>query len=311
MHDQFVHYLLRSAPYIALYGRISKGVRVSQWDLEHAALRAVPLLLPALPTQRAIAEYLDRETARIDNLTSRKKEALNLLSERETSVITLMTDRSPDEEMWHTKIGHFVCKVGSGKTPSGGATTYANSGVAFLRSQNIYNDGIRLDDVAFITEDVDAAMAGTRVQEGDVLLNITGGSIGRSAVAARNCLPANVNQHVCILRPSVRILSEYLHLCLLSDRVQSQIRILSFSGGREGLNFHAVRNLQICVPRSLEQQQKIVDLANASRCSMRTLRQLLETSVETAKDRRAALITAAVTGQLDVPLSASVEEVAA
>lgn len=79
-HDQFLHYLLRSEPYIALYQRISKGVRVNQWDLEHEALRTIPVLLPDLPTQKRIADFLDRETARIDALIEKKERLVLLLS---------------------------------------------------------------------------------------------------------------------------------------------------------------------------------------------------------------------------------------
>lgn len=75
-HDQFLHYLLRSEPYIALYQRISKGVRVSQWDLEHEALRTIPVPLPDLTTQKQIADFLDTETARIDALIEKKQQVL-------------------------------------------------------------------------------------------------------------------------------------------------------------------------------------------------------------------------------------------
>lgn len=85
--DQFLHYLLRSDPYIGMYGRISKGVRVNQWDLEHEALRNIPVLLPDLETQRQIADFLDRETARIDLLIEKKQRLVALLGEKENTAI--------------------------------------------------------------------------------------------------------------------------------------------------------------------------------------------------------------------------------
>ena len=69
------------------------------------------------------------------------------------------------------KIGHLTTKIGSGKTPSGGATTYVDDGITFLRSQNIYDDGLRLDDVVYISHDVDAEMAYSRVKPMDILIN--------------------------------------------------------------------------------------------------------------------------------------------
>src|SRR3546814_11761749 len=80
--DQFLHYLLRSEPYIALYGRISKGVRVNQWDLEHEALRNVLVILPDLQTENFIADFLDREAARIDQLIERKRVFMETVERR-------------------------------------------------------------------------------------------------------------------------------------------------------------------------------------------------------------------------------------
>lgn len=87
-HDQFLHYLLRSEPYIALYQRISKGVRVNQWDLEHEALRTIPVLLPDLPNQKRIADFLDRETARIDALIEKKQRLGGVIEQRRLAMIT-------------------------------------------------------------------------------------------------------------------------------------------------------------------------------------------------------------------------------
>jgi type I restriction enzyme, S subunit len=103
---------------------------------------------------------------------------------------------------WEVKrLRYAAAKIGSGKTPSGGAEVYVSEGIMLLRSQNVHFAGLRLDDVAFIDAVTDAEMAGSRVQEGDVLLNITGASLGRCCVARLNHTPANVNQHVCVIRP--------------------------------------------------------------------------------------------------------------
>src|SRR5687767_6407712 len=76
---------------------------------------------------------------------------------------------------WEIKrIRHLTNKIGSGKTPRGGSEVYADEGVVFIRSQNVYDDGLRLDDVVYISEEVDQDMAHTRVHPGDILLNITG-----------------------------------------------------------------------------------------------------------------------------------------
>ncbi len=120
-----------------------------------------------------------------------------------------------------TRLKFSVLKIGSGKTPAGGAEVYLGSGVMFLRSQNIHFDGLRLDDVVYIDEVTDAEMASTQVKPRDVLLNITGASLGRCAIAPINVPRANVNQHVCIIHSdSTKIEPIFLNHVLQSDSVQ-------------------------------------------------------------------------------------------
>ena len=99
------------------------------------------------------------------------------------------------------RLKYITSKIGSGSTPTGGADVYQDHGVIFLRSQNIYNYGLELVDVAYISEDIHQEMKGTHVHSGDILYNITGGSIGRCCLAPESLGEANVNQHVSIVRP--------------------------------------------------------------------------------------------------------------
>lgn len=144
-------------------------------------------------------------------------------------------------------------KIGSGKTPSGGAQTYESSGVTFLRSQNVYFDGLRLDDVAYIGEEAHREMKGTEVRAGDVLLNITGASLGRVAVVPGGLGKANVNQHVCIVRPNSDTESRFLAYSLSSLDVQKQILVQQVGANRDGLNFEQVANLKLRLPDRGEQ----------------------------------------------------------
>ena len=84
-------------------------------------------------------------------------------------------------------------KTGSGSTPSGGKTAYSTSGIPFLRSQNVHDDGLVLNDVARISAAIHKRMEGTTVFPEDLLLNITGGSIGRCAIVSNEIEEANVN----------------------------------------------------------------------------------------------------------------------
>lgn len=91
-----------------------------------------------------------------------------------------------------------------------------DDGIPLLRSQNVHFDGLRLDDVAFISEDTHDEMAGSRLKPRDVLLNITGASIGRCTFVPDDFREGNVNQHVCIIRGNHRIDHRFLAAFLSS-----------------------------------------------------------------------------------------------
>ena len=86
--DHYLHHLFRSGPYISAYQRISKGIRTNQWDLEPEPFSRIEVLLPPLVEQRAIAAFLDRETAKLDALTTKIHEAINHLRELRAALIS-------------------------------------------------------------------------------------------------------------------------------------------------------------------------------------------------------------------------------
>ncbi|MBL7573959.1 hypothetical protein JHX96_09265 [Staphylococcus saccharolyticus] len=87
------------------------------------------------------------------------------------------------EGKWLKKsIGELTTKIGSGKTPKGGNKNYLNEGVPFFRSQNIHDGNLYLNNLAFIDSTIDESMKNNKTYSGDILLNITGASIGRSAI---------------------------------------------------------------------------------------------------------------------------------
>ncbi len=158
------------------------------------------------------------------------------------------------EDWEQRKLGEVTLKIGSGKTPHGGASTYVNDGIPLIRSQNIVNDRVDLSEVVCITDEVDAEMQNSRVNTNDVLLNITGASIGRSAVYS-GIEPANVNQHVCIIRPEGLFSGDFIQLQLASANGQNQIDTNQAGGAREGLNFQQIAKMEFSFPKIDEQRR--------------------------------------------------------
>lgn len=193
------------------------------------------------------------------------------------------------------RIKDHSSKIGSGITPTGGATSYLNAGVPLLRSQNVHFDGLRLDDVAFIGEDTHAEMAGTQLKAGDVLLNITGASIGRCTFISEGFGEGNVNQHVCIIRPSASLDHRFLTYCLAAPWGQDQIQSSFTGASRQGLGQRDLGEIQIPLPARAEQERIVayldascaaIDAAVAAkRRQIETLDALLKTTLHTAVTR--------------------------
>lgn len=155
-------------------------------------------------------------------------------------------------------LGEKASKIGSGITPTGGAKVYKKEGRPFLRSQNVGWGQLFLEDIAYIDDITHESFKATEIRERDVFLNITGASIGRSAVADKRVVNGNVNQHVCIIRPIEEELNPYFLNCfLLSKNGQKQIDAFQAGGNRQGLNFGQIKSFKIPLPPTIEEQKAI------------------------------------------------------
>ena len=163
------------------------------------------------------------------------------------------------EEWKKCIIGELSIKVGSGVTPRGGESVYKTEGHPFVRSQNVGFGHLLLDDIAFIDEEMHLRQKNTELKLDDVLLNITGASIGRSALVNEQIAGGNVNQHVCIIRTKENLVSSFLCNFLLSNYGQRQIDSFQAGGNRQGLNFEQIKSIKIAIP-STKEQRKIATL---------------------------------------------------
>ena len=177
---------------------------------------------------------------------------------------------------------------------------YVTSGIMLLRSQNIHFDGLRLEDVVYITEEMNADMIDTAVYPYDTLLNITGASLGRCAMVPPSIGRANVNQHVCIIRPLVQQCNPSFMAFMTSSRViQYQVFASEEGTSREGISFEKIGNFKIALP-PLDEQAEIASYLNEQTSRIDALEDKNQQSIETLQEYRSALISAAVTGQIDV-----------
>jgi len=329
-------YLFRyfQTKYLSSYFEVSAN-GVTRYGLGVDKFGSALILNPPLEEQTAIANYLDRKTAEIDSLIAQKQRLIELYQEEKIAIINqavtkgmgvgvpllgTLNNNGADQgnhkglplrdsgidwlgeipDWWEVKkLKYLVSKVGSGVTPKGGASVYLLSGVPLLRSQNIHFDELKMDDVAYISEETHHSMANSKVQAGDVLLNITGASIGRCFYADEHLGEANVNQHVCIIRPKNDVATRYLYFVLRSNLGQKQIDAEQTGSGREGLNFEALNNFLI--PHiSLEEQTAIVHHIETETARIDAKIAKTQRIIELQKEYRTALISEVVTGKIKV-----------
>ncbi len=160
----------------------------------------------------------------------------------------------------YRKISEVTTKVGSGSTPRGGESVYQDSGVPLIRSMNVHSSGFKSDGLAFIDADEAKKLDHVIVQPSDVLLNITGASIGRVTTAPDVLAGARVNQHVCIIRPKEELSSSFLSYFLASPKEQSRVMNVQVGATRQALTKAMILDWDVPVPPLHEQQEIVAEI---------------------------------------------------
>ena len=195
---------------------------------------------------------------------------------------------------WST-LGGICSKTGSGSTPRGGRNAYRQEGVVFLRSQNVYDEGLRIDDVAYIDTATHEKMSGTGVRPADLLLNITGGSLGRCCRVPDQFFEANVSQHVAIIRVAINGLQDFVHLLIRSPYFQSFIFDEQTGAGRGGLPKNRMDRIPVALPPLAEQHRVVTKVDE-----LMALCDRLEASLTTRDETRGRLLESVLHEALEV-----------
>ncbi len=309
---KFLYYTLASKAFTDWYEDITTGQSTIKHLFQHDFYHFV-FACPPLGEQRVIADKLDKLIGGIDNALSIAEKQTSTLERYKSSLIHEAVTKGLDRDVptrpsgiewigdipsnWEiVRQSLIATKIGSGKTPLGGNDSYEDDGVPLIRSQNVYGDKLHLEDVVYIDEATDADMASTRVMPGDVLLNITGASIGRSCVVPEELGKANVNQHVCIIRPDKLLSSpRYLQYCW-STIGQSWISSYQVGATREAMNFAQIGKSRFPLP-PLTQQLKIADYLDDKCAHVDRILDLKRGQVDVLRRRRQSLIYEYVTGK--------------
>ena len=218
----------------------------AQPNINQEIIRELDIPLPPLTEQKRIASLL----ARADRLRQLRRTAYDLgVALLQSVFLEMFGDPVTNSKKLNVeKLEGFTNLVSSGSTPLGGSNVYTASGIRFIRSQNVLMNKFDFSDIAFISEEIYNSMKRTVVKRNDVLLNITGASIGRVACYQDDFL-ANVNQHVCIIRCKPEKLNPiYLSYVLSMPSFQEKFITNQSGATRQALNFEQIKDFNIPIP---------------------------------------------------------------
>ena len=291
LHAPFIHYLLRSAPYIAMYGARSKGIRVGQWDLPYEEFREIPVLLPPIEEQRRIADYLEDKLNAIDGIQQKRSQQILALKEASQSLTLEWVPNSINNV--------FVEKFES----NAGLNIRAKYLFQELKASNVdaplasaTMDGVVLREEmdTDVWNPQDSTQSYKLVEPGDFVINLRSFQHGFSYSEVRG----KVSPAYTVFRLRHELLSRYssryFSYLFQSRQFIGQLESISV-GIRQGRNipYEDFANLLIPIPnKDLQNDIEEQQLRNSARVA------LLMKSAGPLTELRQSLITSVVTGNL-------------
>ena len=243
---EFIFHILNTDYFENSVVGLSQGI--AQLNVSSSQIESIKIPFPPLSEQQKIV-------AEIETLEKKEAEAKKKIDEFKNLVSTIISKITGKK----TKLQNITIKIGSGATPLGGEGVYKNTGISFIRSQNIYDDGFVKEGLAYIDEEQAKKLNNVLVEENDILFNITGASIARCCIVDAKYLPARVNQHVAIIRiDKTKAIAKYIQQMLISKDYKNQLlQIGDNATSREAITKAQLENFEIPI-LSLSEQQKIV-----------------------------------------------------
>ncbi len=311
LFPRFAHYTLRSSPYLQELTRVSKWMPPAQFDIAWEDLREVVVRVPPLSVQRAIADYLDVVTARIDSGVDARLQQSNVLGERLGSCLADLWERDglvqPATDIkvlrrqlpegWQAmSLNRVLLRMTNGYV---GPTRdiLRDAGVPYVQSVNIKGGRIALARKPyFVDQSWHDAHPRTALRVDDILVVQTG-DVGQVAMVGRDLGSANCHA-LLILRVDKRYLKpRYLYWFLRSHYGYQALLSRATGALHPHLEAGEIGSVPVVVP-PIRTQELFCNVLERQALALDEVRGLLDRQVQLMRERREALITAAVTGQL-------------
>lgn len=310
----FAHHLLRSIPFQEEFYRYGKGIVADLWSTNYSEMRNIVLALPSLPEQSAIAAFLDSETGKIDSLIAEQEKLLSLLTEKRQATISHAVTKglNPDVPMknsgaawlgevpvhWCVSPLKYLVTFSSGGTPSKENLDYWDGDIPWASAKDLKVETLH-DTADHITQLAVDNRAASLLPAGTVLVVVRGMILARIFPVTQIAVPMAINQDLKGLQPTEAVDSNYLAWLLRGSADESLQRLDEAGHGTKALRMDAWSSMQLPVPPR-DEQIEIASFLDAETAKLDALKDASELVIALLKERRSALIAAAVTGQIDV-----------
>lgn len=288
--------------------------QLGRWRLPTDAFKEYPILVPPTGQQTTIATFLDRETAKLDTLIAKQERLIALLQEKRQAIISHAVTKGLNQDVpmkdsgvewlgevpehWEVRRVKFA-SLFTTSGPRGWSALVGVTGALFIQSGDLDDMmQVHFDEAKRVEVEDDAETSRTELHRGDVLVCITGAKTGNVALARLLPERAYINQHLCLIRPRNIIDSHFMAL-VLKSHIGSTYFDMAQYGLKQGLSLENVREAQLPLP-SIEEQAMVVEFLDRETKKIDTLINKSRRSIELMREHRTALISAAVTGKIDV-----------
>jgi type I restriction enzyme S subunit len=316
--SSFYRYLFKSTPYIQALQATTNLVRDGQ-ALRFSNFAQVPLPLFPVEEQEQIAAFLDRETAKIDVLIAEQEKLIALLTEKRQATISHFVSRGltpnvPTKDSrvawlgrvpvhWEVKKLRYVANVvrGASPRPAGDPRFFASDNESGVNYPWVTVAEVTKDDDVFLNEVVEyltptGVEHSQSFESGTLIFTNSGATLGVPKILAIDCCANDGILAFRNLSDKVDIRFLYYFLLTTTERLRTEMKQ---GGGQPNLNTGIVKEISLALPPNDEQRQ-VVRFLEAEILKLDSLRAHVERTIALLKERRDALIAAAVTGQIDV-----------
>ncbi|RXN73422.1 restriction endonuclease subunit S [Providencia rettgeri] len=313
--SRYLYWQLKSDYSRRLIESVAKPA-INQASVSTESLKTLQMLCPSLVEQQKIANFLDHETAKIDTLIAKQEKLIELIQEKRQAVISNAVTKglNPDVPMkdsgvewlgevpehWDRSRLGFECSVKARLGWKGlKADEYVPEGYIFLATPNIKGSDIDFENVNYITKQRYDESPEIMLQENDLLVTKDGSTTGTTNLVRSLPEPATVNSSIAVIRSRGNIHPEYLYYFFVSTYTQNVIKRMQGGMGVPHLFQADLRWFHILLPSNIEQKSiaKYLDIQTA-KCDL--IIKKATNAIQLMKERKTALILAAVTGKIDV-----------